>query len=162
MRRGQSEFYTLDDNRKMQCSTDFLIALSLYFDRKIVIEQPPWHAIVWCNRTYKKTFPKRLLIAMASEAILYLSKQQRGVYSQIVEYHLLGECRKIYRLNFKCIQTRLNQRERLKYSCQPKHTIVLTAVIVKQIPWVHSASERPAAVIRKAFDLYIDFENRII
>jgi hypothetical protein len=99
---------------------------------------------------------------MASEAILYLSKQQRGVYSQIVEYHLLGEGRKIYRLNFKCIQTRLNQRERLKYSCQPKHTIVLTAVIVKQIPWVHSASERPAAVIRKAFDLYIDFENRII
>lgn len=40
--------------------------------------------------------------------------------------------------------------------------IVLNAVIVKQIPWVQSMIERAISDIRTAFDLYIDFENKII
>lgn len=90
MPRGQLQFYTLDDNGKMRCSTDFLIALSLYFDRKIVIEHQRDRPLFVVIRNSQKTFPKRLLIAMASEAILYLPKQQRGACTLFVNYHLLG------------------------------------------------------------------------
>jgi len=47
-----------------------LIALSLYFDRKIVIEQQRDSPLFEVIGHLQKTFPKRLLIAMASEAIL--------------------------------------------------------------------------------------------
>jgi len=99
---------------------------------------------------------------MPSQAILDLSKQLRGFTLKTSNIICSVECRKIYRLNLKRTQTSLNQRKHLNIQVNQKYKIVLNSVIAKQIPWVQSMIERAISDIRTAFDLYIDFENKII